>query len=168
MQIPKRLVLIVYLLAFVLLNIGCSKDFVYPQSDIQLVPSSADIIPSSRTVTDISESTINITLYNAVSCSVTGYDLAYETILGEPIESLAIINIPIEKIINGSRQSGTTTTDSMPVRPYTEGVMNLLESTTSSISPIRATVTVHFHDVNGNDFDKQVHFLCWKYTSSSE
>mgnify|MGYP003290234918 CR=1 FL=1 len=170
MHKSKRIVTIVYLLAFVLLTIGCSKNSLYQKAEVQLTPDNPNIIPSSTIVTDIAESVITATLITGVSCSVIGYDLTYQTILGDNIDSLNIYNIKTERSITASVSDNEVTPvdQTFPVRPYTEGVMNLLQSSTSAISPIRATVNVHFKDVNNNEFSEKVHFLCWKYVPSSE
>ena len=170
MHKSNRIVIIIYLLAFVLLTVGCSKSSLYPKAQIQLTTDSPNIIPTSNIVTDIGESTITVTLLTGVSCSVTGYDLTYKTLLGDDIDSLAIYNIKTELSIAASVSDGSASAveESMIIRPYTQGVMDLLQNTTSAISPIRAKVTVHFHDVNDNDFSEEITFLCWKYISSNE
>ncbi len=170
MHKSNRIVIIIYLLAFVLLTVGCSKSSLYPKAQIQLTADNPNIIPTSNIVTDISESTITVTLITGVSCSVIGYDLTYKTLLGDDIDSLSVYNIKTELSLTASTSGGDTSEveESMIIRPYTQGVMDLLQNTTSAISPIRAKVTVHFHDVNDNYFSEEITFLCWKYVSSNE
>lgn len=170
MHKSKRIVTFVYLLAFVLLTIGCSKASLYPKAEVQLTPDNPNIIPTSTIVNDITESVVTATLLTGVSCSIVGYDLTYQTVLGENIDSLNIYNIKTDRSITASVSDNEVSpvNQTFPVRPYTEGVMTLLQSSTSAISPIRATVTVYFKDVNNNEFSEKVHFLCWKYIASSE
>ena len=157
----KRIAITLYLLTFIMLNLGCSKGSFFPKADVVLSTENANIIPTSDVVTEIEESTVKVTLLNQVTCTANTCTYTYETDLGEVIP--LIFTDYVEKRIEAA-ESGSAE-DSFTIRPYRQEIIDLFKNTTSNLNIIKVTVTVHFHDVNGNDFDKSIHFNCFKLTS---
>ena len=98
----------------------------------------------------------------SVPCELVSYDLTYKTVLNEPLDNLSIsqirTNIPLAQ---------KDSEEELTLKPYTQQLLNLLQSTSSNISPIRATVILHFRDVNKNDIYREASFLLYKYESTS-
>ena len=163
MKILYKIISIVFLLAFAVFSTGCNKNELYPASDIQITKVDPyNIIPTSNNFDSIDDGVITMKLLNSIPCDLISYDLSYRTVLNDPIESLSIsqirTNLPLAE---------KDTEVELTLKPYTQQLLNLLQSTSSEISPIRATVILHFRDVNKNDIYREASFLLYKYESTS-
>ncbi len=148
---------------FVLINLGCDKKVFYPASDLQITKTEPfNIIPSSSDFSSIEDGVVSVKLLNAIPCELVSYDLTYRTILDEPLEGLTLTNIPINIPLESA-----DTEISVTLKPYTKQVLDLFNNTNSNISPIRATVIMHFKDVNKNETIRTGSFLLYKYEESS-
>ncbi len=153
-----------FLIIFILLNTGCKKNkLLYPASDIQITSTSPySILPTSNSFSEIEDGVITIRLLNSIPCTLVSYDLTYETVLGEPIENLSITQIPVELPLSAEGSE-----ESLTIKPYTQQLLNLFMNSSSSISPVRSTVVLHFKDVNENEIVRTASFLLYKYEASS-
>ncbi|HNW35141.1 MAG TPA: hypothetical protein PKM25_09440, partial [Candidatus Ozemobacteraceae bacterium] len=86
-----------------------------------------------------------------VPSRVVGYSVIYASRIGEPLPEIAVQNMPFDLYLAPS----AATTVSIPV--YTLQVANLLTNTPSDITPLRVTVSLRIHDVNGNEIVKDAH-----------
>lgn len=162
----KKLLYLAFLLITALINVGCDKNGFYPASDIQITKAEPfNILPTSNDFDSIENGVVTAKLINTIPCELVSYDLTYRTVLNEPIDSLTITDIPINLPF---AESGTET--DITLKPYQRHVLDLFNNTSSNISPIRATVTLHFKDVNKNEVIRNASFLLYKYvdTASSE
>ncbi|MBR4570014.1 MAG: hypothetical protein IKO19_05035 [Candidatus Riflebacteria bacterium] len=162
----RRILFFAFLLLAAFINVGCDKNGFYPASDIQITKAEPfNILPSNADFDSIEDGVITAKLLNSIPCELVSYDLTYRTVLNEPIDSLTITDIPINIPF---AEAGTET--SITLKPYQKQVLDLFNNTTSNISPIRATVTLHFRDVNKNEVIRNASFLLYKYidTSTSE
>ncbi len=162
----KRILYFAFLLLVVFINTGCDKNGFYPASDIQIVKAEPfNILPTSSDFDSIEDGVVTAKLINTIPCELVSYDLTYRTVLNEPIDSLTITDIPI----NIPFAEADTETD-ITLKPYQKHVLDLLNNTSSNIAPIRATVTLHFKDVNKNEVIRNASFLLYKYveTASSD
>lgn len=162
----RRILYFAFLLLAAFINVGCDKNGFYPASDIQIVKADPfNMLPSSADFDSIEDGVVTAKLLNSIPCELVSYDLSYRTVLNEPIDSLTITDIPINIPF---AEAGTET--DITLKPYQRQVLDLFNNTTSNISPIRATVTLHFRDVNKNEVIRNASFLLYKYvdTSTSE
>ena len=162
----KRLILLAFMLFIAILNLGCDKNGFYPASDLQITKAEPfNILPTSASFDSIDDGVVTVKLINTIPCELVSYDLTYRTVLNEPIDSLTLTDIPINIPFT---ESGTET--DVTLKPYQRQVLDLFNNTTSNISPIRATVTLHFRDVNKNEVLRSAYFLLYKYveTTSSD
>ena len=159
----KKILYFAFLFMFVLINLGCDKKVFYPASDLQITKTEPfNIIPSSSDFSSIEDGVVSVKLLNAIPCELVSYDLTYRTILDEPLEGLTLTNIPINIPLESAN-----TEISVTLKPYTKQVLDLFNNTNSNISPIRATVIMHFKDVNKNETIRTGSFLLYKYEESS-
>lgn len=159
----SRIITFIFLYILSIFCIGCSKDAFYPASDIQITKTDPyNILPTSSEFSSIDDGVISIKLINSIPCELVSYDISYKTALNEPIDTLSMSDI----FVNLPFPEANTETD-ITIKPYTQQVMKLFESTTSNISPIRALVTLHFKDVNENEIKRTASFLLYKYEESS-
>ena len=166
MKNSKKILYFAFLLFVAFITTGCDKKEFYPASDIQIVKAEPfNILPTSSDFDSIEDGVVTAKLINSIPCELVSYDLSYRTVLNEPIESLTITDIPI----NIPFPEADTETD-ITLKPYQRQVLDLLNNTSSNISPIRATVTLHFRDVNKNEVIRNSSFLLYKYieTASSD
>ena len=166
MKIWHTILSVVFLLTVSIISIGCNKNELYPASDVQITKVNPfSILPTSNDFDSIEDGVVTMKLINSIPCELVSYDLTYRTVLNDPIESLSIseikTNLPLAE---------KDTEVELTIKPYTQQLLNLLKSTTSEISPVRATVLLHFRDVNKNDIHREASFLLYKYedTSTSE
>ena len=159
----QKILSIVFILILTVISNGCKKNEFYPASDIQITgvePNS--ILPSSDDFSSISDGVITMKLLNSIPCELVSYDLSYKTILNEPIDSLTVqditTNIPLAE---------KDAEVSVTLKPYTQQLLNLLKNSSSNISPVRATVTLHFKDVNKNETLREAYFLLYKFDNDS-
>lgn len=158
MGYPKRTAIIIYLSVLALLCLGCSRNTFYPASDILVVSvDPASIIPTETTFDAISEGTINLKLLNKIPCSLISYDIAYKTYLGISMDNLSMSNIRTNIPLAAEGEEVRLT-----LRPYSIQLMELMQNTNSKISPVQATVTMHFKDINKNEITRNATFLLYK------
>lgn len=166
MKIWHTILSVVFLLTVSIISIGCNKNELYPASDVQITKVNPfSILPTSNDFDSIEDGVVTMKLINSIPCELVSYDLTYKTVLNEPLDNLSIsqirTNIPLAQ---------KDSEEELTLKPYTQQLLNLLQSTSSNISPIRATVILHFRDVNKNDIYREASFLLYKYetTSTSE
>ena len=158
----RKLIYLALLFMIVIINLGCNKDELYPASDLQITKTEPfNIVPSSSGFDSIEDGVITVKLLNSIPCELVSYDLSYRTVLNEPIESLTLSNIQMNMPF-AEVNSETTIT----LKPYQKQILDLFNNTSSNISPIRATVTLHFKDVNKNEIIRNAYFLLYKYTGT--
>ena len=162
----RRIIYFAFLLLAAFINVGCDKNGFYPASDIQIVKAEPfNILPTSSDFDSIENGVVTAKLLNTIPCELVSYDLSYRTVLNEPIDSLTITDIPISIPF---AESGAEI--EITLKPYQRQILDLFNNTSSNISPVRATVTLHFKDVNKNEVIRNASFLLYKYVdiASSE
>ena len=163
MKIWQKIISFVFLFLFAVIITGCNKNEFYPASD--LLVTNVDpysILPTSNDFSSISDGVITVELLNAVPCNIVGYDISYKTSLKEPIDNLSVTNIPTNIPIR--EQGGTA---ELTIKPYSQQLLDLFQNTSSNISPVEATVTIHFKDINKNETLRTATFLLYKYEEAS-
>ena len=162
----RRILFFAFLLLAAFINVGCDKNGFYPASDLQIVKAEPfNILPTSADFDSIEDGVITAKLLNTIPCELVSYDITYRTVLNEPIDSLTLTEIPINIPFTESGSEVEVT-----LKPYQRQLQDLFNNTSSNISPVRATVTLHFKDVNKNEVLRNASFLLYKYveTASSD
>lgn len=159
----KRLIYFAFLLFAALISTGCNKNEFYPASDLQIVKAEPfNILPTSADFDSIEDGVITAKLLNTIPCELVSYDITYRTVLNEPIDSLTLTEIPINIPFTESGSEVEVT-----LKPYQRQLQDLFNNTSSNISPVRATVTLHFKDVNKNEVLRNASFLLYKYVATT-
>ena len=155
----RKIIFCAFMLVFTIISVGCNKNEFYPASDLQITKAEPfNMIPSDSNFESIEDGVVSVKLINSIPCELVSYDLSYRTVLNEPLDSLTMTGIPI----NIPFPEADTETD-VTLKPYQKQVLDLFNNTSSNISPIRATVTLHFRDVNKNEVIRSAYFLLYKY-----
>lgn len=161
-----KFISVIFLLIIAVNTVGCTRKELYQASDIQVTKVEPfNILPTDTDFSSIEDGVITLQLINNVPCELVSYDIHYKTVVNEPIDSLAITNVMINIPLSESGSEVTVT-----LKPYSQQLLNLFNNSISSISPVRAIVTLHFKDVNKNEITKEAGFLLYKFegTSTSE
>ena len=159
----EKTIFVLCLLVFTIYTTGCSKKDFYPASDIQITEvSPSNILPTSNDFSSIDDGVITMQLLNSIPCELVSYDISYRTVFNEPIDGIALNDLAANVPLAESGSSAELT-----LKPYSQQLLNLFETTSSNISPVKATVTLHFKDVNKNETTRTASFLLYKYTEES-
>ena len=159
----EKTIFVLCLLVFTIITTGCSKKDFYPTSDIQITEvSPSNILPTSNDFSSIEDGVITMQLLNSIPCELVRYDISYKTVFNEPIDGIALNDIQANVPLTESGSSAELT-----IKPYSQQLLNLFETTPSNISPVKATVTLYFKDVNKNETTRTASFLLYKYTEST-
>ena len=158
-----KFISVLCLLTFLAINLGCNRSELYPESDIRVTKVEPfNIIPSSSSFADVEDGIVTVQLLNTIPCNLVSYDLTFKSVQNDPIDNLAIYDVPINIPLTEAGSDVDIT-----LKPYTKQLFDLYDTSVSSISPVRATVTMHFKDVNKNEIIKEAYFLLYRYTESS-
>ncbi len=159
----EKIISILCLLLIAVITTGCSNKDIYPASDIQITSvSPSSILPNTKDFSSIDEGTISMQLLNSIPCELVSYDISYKTALDEPITGISLNNIPVNIPLTGEGSTADLT-----LKPYSQQLINIFENTPSNISPVKATVSLHFKDVNKNETTRYAFFVLYKFTETA-
>ena len=151
------------LLTFIVINMGCNRSEFYPESDIKVIKVEPfNIIPTSSSLAEVEDAVVTLQLLNTVPCNLLSYDLTFRTVQNDSIDNLNMYDVPISIPLTTAGEDVEVT-----LKPYTQQLFDLYDSSVSSISPVRATFKLYFKDVNKNEIIKEANFLLYKYEESS-
>lgn len=164
------------LCAAVLLN-GCIDKTLYPSSELVVIAVEPYILtPASTDLTSLPSTSVTVNIANKVPCRLKSFSVQYFTPSGEPLPQLAINKQSQERIININQDNLSEVSEeadtsqlgqaAFTVYPYSVDLFNLFELSTSNISPVKARITLHFLDVNGNWIDLDAHCFLKKFEQS--
>lgn len=157
----KDIAIIVCLLIVSFFATGCSESALHPASDVVITSNSQfNIQPTGLGLSNLPSADIGMTLLNSIPCNLISYDAEYFTNLGQRIDSLNTYGIEIQARLYEPDTEVTTT-----IYPYPLQLENLMQTSTSDISPVRCNIILHFKDVNDNEFTEKASFLLFKYNS---
>lgn len=81
--------------------------------------------------------------------------------MGDEIPLLALNNQQLELKVDAEA------TLVIPFSPYSSRLVDLFELSSSEISPVKARITMHFLDINGNWVNLDAHCMLYKYSSAA-
>jgi hypothetical protein len=150
------------LFAAILLN-GCMDKTFFPAAELEVIsvePFAS--IPTSADVNSVPETQVTVRSLGKIPASLKKISLRYYTVFGDEISSIAVNDLPIEARIGAEEEL------TIDIRPYTVAVADIFELSSSQISPIKAKITLHFNDVNGNWVNREAHCLLYKFEAAAE
>lgn len=163
MRYPARILISLYLFAAAFLLTGCIDKTIYPATDLEIVSVVPyALIPTATDTASLPAAQINFKSLSKVPCNLKSYSITYYTAQGEEIAALTLPQTSIETKIDAETEV------SVEIRPYTSRVIDLLELSSSQISPIMARIKLSFYDYNGNWLEREANCLLYQYSEAAE
>ncbi|MDD3148705.1 MAG: hypothetical protein PHD82_15530 [Candidatus Riflebacteria bacterium] len=115
------------------------------------------LIPTATDTASLPTTEITVLSQSKVPCSLKSLGVNYYTAFGDEITSLAVNNQQIEMKVDAEAELV------IGVSPYSAGLVDLFELSSSQISPVKAKISMNFLDINGNWVSLDAHCLLYRY-----
>ena len=139
---------------------GCIDKTIYPSTELQVtkvLPYA--LIPTATDTASLPTTVVSVRSQSKIPCTLKSMSARFYTAQGEEIPLLSVSNQEAEIILDAEGQVDIT------VRPYSSVLVDLFELSASQISPVKAQITLHFYDINGNWVNVDAHCLLYKFTA---
>ncbi len=141
---------------------GCIDKTVYPATSLQVTSVEPyALIPTATDTASLPTTTITVRSQSKIPCSLKSISARYFTVNGEEIPLLAINNQELQMSLDAESEA------TIELGPYSSTLLDLFELSASRISPVKAQITMHFLDVNGNWVDLEAHCMLYKYEATA-
>ena len=141
---------------------GCIDKTFYPATEIEVVGVDPyALIPTATDTASLPTTQITVNSLSKIPCTLKAASVAYYTSLGDEIPYLGVSRQPMEMKLDAEGTLAVT------MNVYPKALVDVFELSNSDISPVKARITLHFNDINGNWVDRDAHCLLHKYESAS-
>jgi hypothetical protein len=157
MQLPGKILLMIFLLFSAIFLNGCTDKFFFPQTSLEITSVDPyELIPTATDTASLPVTQINIKSLSTIPCSLKGYSIKYFTSLGEEITSARVEYTNADLKIDGEAEI------SISIRAYSRRMVDIFELSASDIAPVTARITLNFKDINNNHLSREAHCLLFK------
>jgi len=141
---------------------GCIDKTFFPSTELEVTSVTPySLIPTATDTASLPTTQISVLSLSKVPCSLKGISASYYTVMGDEIPLLAVNNQQLEQKIDAEAAVV------IPFSPYSSRLVDLFELSSSEISPVKARITMHFLDINGNWVNLDAHCMLYKYSSAA-
>jgi len=157
---------------------GCTDKIFFPEAhftvvsvtpDKLLLPKKTEPIETEEGIVESEDddvvlpgTAISLLSDTNIPANLVSFSITYTTRLGDAIPSVAVPETPYSLQIPGEA------TTEISMNPYTRRLFNLLELTSSDISPVNAKIVLNIKDINGNRVQVAANCLCYARWDESE
>ncbi len=162
MQRSVKSLLFIFAALVALFATGCIDKTVYPATELQVTSVEPyALIPTATDTASLPTTTITVKSQSKIPCSLKSISARYFTVHGEEIPLLAISRQEIQTSLDAEGEA------TIELGPYSSALLDLFELSASKISPVKAQITMHFLDINGNWVNLEAHCLLYKYDAAA-
>lgn len=162
MQRSARIVMFVLLFVAAIFSNGCIDKTFYPATELEVTKVEPyALIPTATDTASLPTTQITVNSLSKIPCTLKAASCAFFSSLGDEITFLRITRQPMETKLDAEGSLDIT------MNIYPKALVDIFELSNSDISPVKAKITLHFNDINGNWVDREAHCLLYKYEVKS-